>query len=422
LSIAPRKELVVMEPTTIVGDRHAQDRRKRADAPERGGDRAEKDVGVVDDRPGRADHDHEPAEQEHREVDLQLTEEPAVDRQHEPGEQREPRAGVHGAVREAQRVQDRHEAHDDERHAEPERDRVLGADSRHGHEPAEEEADDAEDPPPPAPLLRRRVGQVPNRADDVHAADAPSGKRHDGEGHEDPDCIGDDEARRLDGVRDLKVSEGLAERCRHHEHHPVGDGHAEEDADRSREEVVGHAFEQERLDEVAATRPHRTCDSQLAAPFGGEHDEDEEDQEDPCGNRERSEGREHGHERSARRVGGLERVLLRVVGLEPERGKRRLQAVDHRSAELGAALRAARVRHEDSLHQAGLVEQALSLRERQEQAGAVRCAAVVVHDRLHRRVDELLPGEDAEGVPGLGVQLVGRVGIEIHLTGLQSGQ
>ena len=122
---------------------------------------------------------------------------------------------------------------------------------------------------------------------------------------------------------------GARERARHREHHPVGDGDADQRADERGEEVVGGALVEEHLDQVAAARADRARDPELAAPLGGEHDEDQEDQQDPGGDRERAERREERHERCRppRRRSSSASCLV-VVGLEPERGDGRLQQLD----------------------------------------------------------------------------------------------
>ena len=66
-------------------------------------------------------------------------------------------------------------------------------------------------------------------------------------------------------------------------------------------EVVRDSFEREHLDEVPAPRTDRPRDAELSAPLGGEHHEDQEDEEDSGRDRERAEGREEGHERVAGR-------------------------------------------------------------------------------------------------------------------------
>ena len=88
---------------------------------------------------------------------------------------------------------------------------------------------------------------------------------------------------------------------------------------RRRHEVVGRALEQEGLHEVAAPGADRAGDAHLGAALGGEHHEDQEDQQDAGRDREAPERREHLHERGARLVGRLQAVPLHGLRLEPAR-------------------------------------------------------------------------------------------------------
>src|SRR5690606_22339420 len=68
-----------------------------------------------------------------------------------------------------------------------------------------------------------------------------------------------------------------------------GSADARGDADDAGEERVGHAFGEEGLDEVAALSADGTGDTHFGAPFGGEHDEDHEDEHHASGHREEAE-------------------------------------------------------------------------------------------------------------------------------------
>ena len=106
----------------------------------------------------------------------------------------------------------------------------------------------------------------------------------------------------------------------------------------------------------------------------------------------------------------FQRVFLRVVGREPELRKRGLHAVDDLSAQLRPALAPPVFETKIPLTSPGSVEKALCLGERQEQAGAVRGPALVLHDRLHLRGDEVGAGENTERVARVGPQFVCCVG------------
>ena len=161
------------------------------------------------------------------------------------------------------------------------------------HERAERDRDEREHEPAPA-AWRGRLGQIPDRRRDRHHAHAPGGERDDEQGQESTDRERDEEAPPADEVLDLKTGVLVlgAESGRHREHHAVRDGRAEQSTNRGGDEVVRSALEREHLDEVAAARSDGSCDPELATPLGGEHDEDQEDQQDAGGDRESTEGRE----------------------------------------------------------------------------------------------------------------------------------
>jgi hypothetical protein len=111
------------------------------------------------------------------------------------------------------------------------------------------------------------------------------------------------------------------------DHHPR-EGGAGERTDERGQEIVRGALERERLHEVAAPRPDRARNPELAAALGREHDEDEEDEEDARRDRERAERREERHEGAAGLVRCLDGVALRGVDVEAERPEHRIEAVD----------------------------------------------------------------------------------------------
>ena len=86
-------------------------------------------------------------------------------------------------------MQDRHEAQMMSETPSPSTTASSALTPGDGEKPSEDDPDDPEDPPAPASLLRRRIGKVADRGDDVHAADAPGGERDDAEGQEDADRV-----------------------------------------------------------------------------------------------------------------------------------------------------------------------------------------------------------------------------------------
>ncbi len=279
-----------------------------------------------------------------------------------------------------------------------------------GEEPREgpEEPEAARSPP-------SRLREVPDRRHDVQDADPPRGERDHDEGHENAEAEGDHEALCPEDVLDLDPCR--AKRLGEKEHHAVRDSDAEQRADRRRREVVRRALEDEHLDQVSALGPDRACDAELRAALGGEHDEDQEDEEDARRDREGAEHREEGHEDVALLVGGLEAVMLRGRRGEAEGREGRLQQADNRLASRGSAPRIARARDEDLLDLARLPEQPLSGSERKQEGGGVRAAPVVGDDRRDGQRRGAAGGEDDQPVSGARVELVCCLGVEERLTG-----
>ncbi len=172
-----------------------------SDPAERRVEPAEQDVGVVHDRPGGADHDHQPAEDEDREVHLQVVR----SSQRLIGSTNQSTSARPAAVRTARSgrpsratgsARGRGSASET---PSAERDASFGA-ARPTPDEQQRRARcrrPAEQPAPAPPRLGRRLGQVADRGDDVHPADAPRRERDDHERQQDADRVGD---ARLAGV------------------------------------------------------------------------------------------------------------------------------------------------------------------------------------------------------------------------------
>ena len=185
---------------------------------------------------------------------------------------------------------------------------------------------------------------------------------------------------RLSGWTSPDLHAREVERRRQDEHHAERDGDAENHAHHGGEEVVDEPLEQVELHQVAAPRADGAGDPELAPPLGGEHHEDQEDQQAAGEDREAAEGREDRHESVAFRVGGFERVALDRIDLEPPR---RHDGIDDRRdlvGQLGAGELVAPVRDQHVLDLSDPVEEPLGRVERQEQGGAVGARAFVVDD------------------------------------------
>ena len=205
-----------------------------------------------------------------------------------------------------------------------------------------------------------------------------------------------------------------AEGLRHDEHHSEGEDRTEQRPDRGREKVVGGTLEREHLDEVATASADRTCDAELTAPLGREHDEDEEDQQDPGRDREHAEGGEEGCERGPHLVGRVDRVLLHRCHLEPEPIRQRVELGDDVVRERRACGCSAAVRYEHAANLARVPEQPLRAGERHEHRRVGRDGSVEPDDCAHgaqlglaasRIDDDLVARPDAELLRGLRVEV-----------------
>ena len=335
---------------------------------------------------------------------------PIADREHEPRHQRKPGAGAHRPFVEPERAQQPVEPEDQKRHAEAERDPVLGADARHRHQRAESDQGDRCYPAAAAAAANGGVGQIADRRDDVHAAHPRGRERQHRKGQEHTHGVGDHEAGGLDGEGEVEVrrrGEHAAER----EHHPECHEHAERGADQRRDEVVRGALVHEHLHEVAAAGADRPRDPELAAPLGSQHDEDQKDEQDPGRDRERAEGREEGDERRADAVCRVERVLPGLVGLEPERRDGRLQCLDDTIGRRNAAT----VGDVHAVDQSRLTQQRLRPVERHQHAVVGRRRARVAHDRLHTRALDSNAGQDPNAVSGLRAERLRALRVQVDL-------
>ena len=162
------------------------------------------------------------------------------------------------------------------------------------------------------------------------------------------------------------------------------------------EQVVGEALEHEQLHEVAAAGADGPRDAELAAPLGREHHEDQEDQQDAGGDRERAEGREQRHERRAlRRRRASARPAWSLSASSPSGA-----SVGVSAAMTGGAAPPTRRRgwttstclDEPRPRRAVAGRRASGI----EQAAVGRAAAVVAHDRAHACRLQRRAGEDAD--------------------------
>jgi hypothetical protein len=97
---------------------------------------------------------------------------------------------------------------------------------------------------------------------------------------------------------------------------------------------------------VPALGADRARDAHLRAAFGGEHHEDQEDQQDAGGDGERAEGGEQRQEGVALLVGQIEAVLFQCRDLQARALEGRRQEVDHLVGVAGARHLAAAVREQ----------------------------------------------------------------------------
>ena len=286
--------------------------------------------------------------------------------------------GVGDALREADGLGQRDQADDRERHAHRERGRLIGREAGHGQRGAEREAGDREHGVAARAPARGRLGRAADRGDDVQPAHAPGRDRHDDEREQHAERVGDDQAAQRHGL--LDVEPRGVERVGHHRDHRERHADAERGAEQRGPQVVGEPLEDEQLHEMLPAGADRAGDAELGAPLRGEHHEDQEDQQDPGGDREAAEGREDGDEDVADLVGRLEAVLLGPLQLQPERRERRRRRRDHPVGELRPGGLVAPVGHEHVADLGRSPEQTLCALERHQHGCAVRSRPVVVDD------------------------------------------
>ena len=252
---------------------------------------AEQRVGVVDHRPRRADDDEQAPDDPHREVHLRVRHHHLDDAEREQPEHHEPDAA--DACRRAGRG--RRSARSTGTSPTitsdaPSMNGIACAELRPltiSSAPSASTAALATSPTPPA-RAATRVGQVADRGDDVDDAHAPRGERDDDERQQHAERVRDDDALPADGVDDVErfVPSATAR--------PTPATIANETATPSAapiargDDVVHRALEEERLDEMAASGADRAGDAHLGPALGGEHHEDQEDQEDAGRDREAS--------------------------------------------------------------------------------------------------------------------------------------
>src|SRR5690606_22911078 len=185
------------------------------------------------------------------------------------------------------------------------RSRAIRAGQR--QQAAQEDQDHAPDDGAALAARAGDVRDVPHGGDDVDAADLPGGADDRDEGDDDAQAVGDDEAARLDVRLDVEVVTDDVLQA-------GGDAHRRDDsqrrADESSENGVARALGDELLDELAALLPDRAGHAHLGAALGGEHGEDQDDQQDAGGDREEAEDQEEAGEGLGVLLGHLNGVLL----------------------------------------------------------------------------------------------------------------
>ena len=88
---------------------------------------------------------------------------------------------------------------------------------------------------------------------------------------------------------------------------------AQHDADRGGHQVVGGAFEDEHLHQVAALGTHGTRHAHFGLALGSQHDEDQENQHQPGGDAEQAGNDEDGGEGAGTLLADIQGVALDVV-------------------------------------------------------------------------------------------------------------
>ena len=144
--------------------------------------------------------------------------------------------------------------------------------------------------------------EVADRGHDVEAAHAVGRERHHDERQQDAEADGDHHARPLDVERERDALVEAAEDARQHADHQRGDADPEQRPDHARGQRVSGAFEQEHLGQVPALEADRAAHAHLGAALGGEHDEDQEDEQHAHRDRKEAHPEQRGGDEQAARL------------------------------------------------------------------------------------------------------------------------
>ena len=135
------------------------------------------------------------------------------------------------------------------------------------------------------------------------------------EGERDAEAVADHERLPRDVCRD-EVEVVAQRELQEHDDQAERGGDAQGRADGAGDQVVRHAFGDERLHEVAALRADGARHAHLRLTLGREHHEDHEDQHDAAGDREEAQDEEERGEHVARGLSVLDGVLLEGIDLD----------------------------------------------------------------------------------------------------------
>ena len=410
----------------------------------------------MDHDPHPREHDHHPGDKE-QVYPLGHPFGGERDGQQPEPEQQHPGCGEGDPLGQAQYSRYERRAHDEEREPEHVKPHLLRLKALNGEQRAGDRGGEREQDPSRRAALPVRLGDVADGADDVQAAHAPGGDQDDGEGEYHAEAEGYDDVLGARSEADVEAlaGEGLAE----HAHHQPADPDAEHAAYGARDHGVHRPLEGEHAHQVPPPHPDGPRDAELVLAFGGEHDEDQEDQEHPGGHRELPEEQEDAREGLPALVGLIYGFSLDGLGGEVVLPQDRTESL-YRAARAGAALDGrALVGYEDGVDPTLLSHQLLQPLKRHDHGrgggrvrptlvdaghrqlrrlrrgggggfldpvattgGAGRCSEAGVSARVGARapgragVGLRLRGEGgADNVPLADVEAIGGVGAQVHL-------
>src|SRR5260370_1303357 len=161
--------------------------------------------------------------------------------------------------------------------------------------------------------------EVADGRDDVETAHSVCGESDHDEREQDAEADRDDEAGPLDMKRQRDAFVEAAEDAREHADHQRGHADPQDGPDDARSERVSGAFEHEHLGQMPALEADGPAHPHLRAALGGEHHEDEKDQQDSYCNGKEAHAEQRAGDEETTGLGERDRIgLVRRVRVQVE--------------------------------------------------------------------------------------------------------